>query len=151
MNNRNRQDDVFSELETIVSKEIEKFYNGLEGFLEAVAEEVEEGIDFVHEQLNTYITPEIEDFLGDVFAPVELFYEELENTYRDNFRDFEVDWSDSVDFDLNPKVTPNNQLHPACVGCKNYHGRVYQGNLLVCAMHPYGWDDTQCPDWEAQE
>ncbi|MEN9208229.1 MAG: hypothetical protein Q6L50_09580 [Gloeomargarita sp. GMQP_bins_120] len=37
---------------------------------------------------------------------------------------------------------------PACVGCKHYHGQVYNGQILVCAMHPYGVEGTQCPDWE---
>jgi hypothetical protein len=37
---------------------------------------------------------------------------------------------------------------PACVECRHYHGRVYSGNLLVCGMHPEGWQDSQCPDWE---
>ncbi|MCS6782916.1 MAG: hypothetical protein RMI89_02535 [Gloeomargarita sp. SKYBB_i_bin120] len=37
---------------------------------------------------------------------------------------------------------------PACVGCKHYHGQVYNGQILVCAMHPYGVEGTSCPDWE---
>ncbi len=39
--------------------------------------------------------------------------------------------------------------HPACIGCHHYHGYVYNGNLLVCGMHPYGWEGATCPDWEA--
>jgi hypothetical protein len=35
----------------------------------------------------------------------------------------------------------------ACQGCGNYHGEVYGENLLVCAMHPYGWEDGACPDY----
>jgi len=23
--------------------------------------------------------------------------------------------------------------------------------LLVCAMHPHGWEDENCPDWEKEE
>ncbi len=46
-------------------------------------------------------------------------------------------------------VEPILTEHPACVGCRHYHGQTYGGNLLVCAMHPYGWDDHQCPDWES--
>lgn len=35
----------------------------------------------------------------------------------------------------------------ACLGCENFHGTVYGGNMFVCAMHPYGWqDDEDCPD-----
>jgi hypothetical protein len=38
---------------------------------------------------------------------------------------------------------------PACVGCKHYHGQVYNGQIFVCAMHPYGVGSETCPDWEA--
>lgn len=34
-----------------------------------------------------------------------------------------------------------------CNGCSNYHGQVYNGNLLVCAIHPYGFDNETCPDF----
>jgi hypothetical protein len=49
---------------------------------------------------------------------------------------------------INPKVEPTLANYPACMGCRHYHGRVYHGNLLVCAMHPFGWDDKNCPDWQ---
>lgn len=41
----------------------------------------------------------------------------------------------------------------ACQGCTNYHGLAYGYSrenraILVCAMHPYGWQqDDLCPDW----
>lgn len=35
----------------------------------------------------------------------------------------------------------------ACLGCKNYHGYSYNGNRLICALHPNGWDDDNCPDY----
>lgn len=39
-------------------------------------------------------------------------------------------------------------MPPACKGCCHYHGQTYGGNLLVCAMHPYGADGEQCSDWQ---
>jgi hypothetical protein len=45
-------------------------------------------------------------------------------------------------------VRPTAKQHPACQGCQHYHGYRYGEHLLVCAMHPYGWDDEECPDWE---
>lgn len=42
----------------------------------------------------------------------------------------------------------------ACLGCANYHGQAYglqktQRVMLVCAMHPYGWQAAlPCPDWD---
>jgi hypothetical protein len=46
-----------------------------------------------------------------------------------------------------PKIEPCDHFHPACIGCQNYHGHIYGRNLLVCGMHPYGWDDDNCPDF----
>lgn len=46
-------------------------------------------------------------------------------------------------------VEPILNQHPACVGCHHYHGQSYGGVPLVCAMHPYGWDAENCPDWES--
>lgn len=36
----------------------------------------------------------------------------------------------------------------SCVGCKNYHGVRYGAERLICGMHPYGWGDETCPDFE---
>lgn len=36
-----------------------------------------------------------------------------------------------------------------CRNCRHYHGRQYNGVLLVCGMHPYG--DANCNDWEKIE
>lgn len=34
-----------------------------------------------------------------------------------------------------------------CIGCANYHGQDYAGNVLICAIHPYAWDGASCPDF----
>lgn len=47
------------------------------------------------------------------------------------------------------KPKPNKP--EACEGCSNYHGEVYGGNLLVCAMHPYGVKEEECADHSAWE
>lgn len=43
-----------------------------------------------------------------------------------------------------------SQQPPVCRGCCHYHGRVYGGTMLVCAMHPYGVEDDRCSDWETK-
>lgn len=48
-----------------------------------------------------------------------------------------------------PPPTAAAQQPQACQGCCHYHGRVYGGNLLVCAMHPYGVETDRCGDWES--
>jgi len=40
-----------------------------------------------------------------------------------------------------------NPLAP-CAGCRNLHGLAHNGVLLVCAIHPLGWEQGGgCPDW----
>lgn len=46
-------------------------------------------------------------------------------------------------------VEPLLNEHPTCVGCRHYHGQIYGGTMLVCGMHPYGWESEKCPDWES--
>lgn len=42
----------------------------------------------------------------------------------------------------------DDTLPPAvCTGCSNYYGQVYNGNKLICAMHPCGIQDGHCPDY----
>lgn len=47
-------------------------------------------------------------------------------------------------------VEPWLNQHPICMGCRHYHGQEYGGNVLVCAMHPYGMVEgtESCPDKE---
>ena len=35
-----------------------------------------------------------------------------------------------------------------CRGCKHFHGVVYNGVLLNCAVHPKGCFGDKCPDWQ---
>ncbi|MEL6604144.1 MAG: hypothetical protein AAFP20_13060 [Cyanobacteria bacterium J06614_10] len=58
-------------------------------------------------------------------------------------------WVEETAAPLNNTVTPWLQNHPTCIGCRNYHGTAYGNEMLVCGMHPYGPDDTTCPDWES--
>jgi hypothetical protein len=46
-------------------------------------------------------------------------------------------------------IDPILSNQPACVGCRHYHGQSYGGNLLICGMHPFGWDGETCPDWQS--
>jgi hypothetical protein len=58
-------------------------------------------------------------------------------------------WVEAIAEPVNCTVDPWFNNHPTCVGCRHYHGQTYGGNLLICAMHPYGADQPQCPDWES--
>lgn len=57
---------------------------------------------------------------------------------------------------LEQTVKPMLNQHPPCVGCRNYHGETYghggpddPENMLVCAMHPFGYEGEACPDWQS--
>ncbi len=52
----------------------------------------------------------------------------------DNF-DFDFDFDDQVSRPI------------VCIGCANYHGVEYGDNVLVCGIHPNGWDSENCPDY----
>ena len=95
---------------------------------------VAEAVEVVSEQVQNSMTAEIDQWMQELFEPLADIYLELE------------------ELELDPSITypvePTPEKNPACLGCHHYHGQVYGGNLLVCAMHPYGWDDKNCPDWE---
>lgn len=114
---------------------VDSVAQGIEQFVQDVTQAVEE----IHNEMAT----DIEQFFEDVFS-VEL---ELRIDENDLFPDH---WGELSDWLVNPRVEPDPTTHPSCVGCQNYHGRIYGGNLLVCAMHPYGWQDENCPDWESK-
>jgi hypothetical protein len=141
--------DLISILETAKS-DFEQFCNQITIAAETVAENLTQGMeDFVVEMENNF-QQEVDDFLEEVddfvltLLQVPLEEEESEDRFF-----FDLDFSQETNFDFeNPRVKPNAQQYSACVNCRNYHGQIYGGNLLVCAMHPYGWDGDSCPDWE---
>lgn len=48
------------------------------------------------------------------------------------------------------RATETMLIPETCRNCCHYHGQVYGGNRLICAMHPYGVEDSHCPDWESE-
>ncbi|NET85055.1 MAG: hypothetical protein F6J94_25015 [Moorea sp. SIO1F2] len=123
---------IYETLESVANM-VDEFFEGVSEVVEEFANEVEE---FANEVDNA-IGAEIDQCLQEIVEPfVEIYF------------DFEVMVSET-DEDFPDSVTPSSQKHPACIGCRHYHGQAYGGNLLVCAMHPYGWDTEDCPDWES--
>ncbi len=91
----------------------------------------------------------------ELFQDLETVIDEFEETV-DAYLEPIYGWLDEVDDLLvntsrpfTQTVTPVLHEHPACVGCSNYHGENYGGNILVCAMHPYGVEEQSCSDWES--
>lgn len=119
------QKDFFNMLEAI-AYEVEQFFLEVADVVESVAEEVQ-----------STIGADIDQYLQDMFEPLAEIYAELEEIAND---------TDTV---FTYPVEPTPEQHPACMGCRHYHGQAYGGTLFVCAMHPYGCEDQTCPDWES--
>ncbi|AFY47027.1 hypothetical protein Nos7524_1135 [Nostoc sp. PCC 7524] len=127
------QKDLMEIVET-VAEEVERLFLGMSEMVDAFFELSEE----ISEQVQNSIVTEVDQYLQDITEPLLDVYWELE--------DIVVDADPGFPYSVEPSAEQN----PACVGCQNYHGHVYGGNLLVCAMHPHGWDDASCPDWEKE-
>jgi hypothetical protein len=125
------QKDLIEIIET-VAIEVEQFFLGMGEMVDAFFELTEE----ITDQVQSTIVTEVDQYLQDLAEPILEAYWELEDVVAD------------IDPAFPYPVAATAEQNPACVGCSNYHGQAYGGNLLVCAMHPHGWDDTNCPDWE---
>lgn len=125
-------------------EEVEQFFDEVGKAVETFTDEVGETIETVVEQVQENINLEVDQYIQDFF---ELIIEAGIEVEEILFEDFE-NMANESDFIFMRQDIPTAKNHPACVGCHNYHGVVYNDNLLVCAMHPYGWDDENCPDWE---
>jgi len=134
------QKDLIDMIET-VADEVEQFFLGMNDMVDAFFEFAEE---ITEEVQSTYVADidnfarRHEQFLQELAEPILEIYWELE------------DITENVDPGFPYAVEATIEKNAACIGCSHYHGQVYGGNLLVCAMHPHGWDDQNCPDWEKE-
>ena len=134
------QKDFLAIVET-VTLEVEQFFQETSEAFEIVVNEVSESLDILANEVQNSIIIEIDDFIQDLFEPIIDNYTEFDNLSLE-------DRPEETEFFVTHTVNPTLTKNPACLGCRYYHGQVYGGNLLVCGMHPYGWDDDNCPDWE---
>lgn len=101
----------------------------LDGFIEASEE--------FADQMQRTIAPDLEQRLNDFFDPI-----------LEAYLGFQISVEESVQPVIHT-VEPILNEHPTCVGCRNYHGQSYNGVMLVCGIHPSGWDGEKCPDWRS--
>jgi hypothetical protein len=94
----------------------------------------------------------VEEVTAEAQEILNLQWDELKDVLTELWQEFELEFEQptpfSWDIPIPAKPMPNPATHPACVGCLNYDGSAYGGNLLVCGMHPYGCDSSTCADWE---
>ena len=137
------QKDWWQQLEKTAGN-VEKFFHNIERVMEFVSEEVTETIEEFSEQLQDALITDIDrcvedllDFMTDINLEIDYnVWEDLENFASD------------TDFVEVTTESPTKDNYAACIGCQHYHGHSYNGQILVCGMHPFGYEDENCPDWE---
>lgn len=120
------QKNIFEMLESVACM-VDEFFLEVTEMVEVFADDVQ----------NT-VGVDIDQYLQDMFEPIAELYSELEDLVGETEQTY-----------YSYPVEPTPETQPACVGCHHYHGQIYSGNLFVCAMHPYGWETEDCPDWES--
>jgi hypothetical protein len=135
--------DFFEVMENAVS-EVEHFFSDMsDEFVEMLDVLAKLSEEFA-EQVQNNLINEIDGCFNDIDGYLNEFIEPIIEVCRELDPQF-----DEIDLSLVTYVDPSPTQQPACRGCRNYHGQVYGGNLLVCAMHPTGVEsDESCPDWE---
>jgi hypothetical protein len=123
------QKDFWEMIQT-VADEVEHFFLEVTDIVDTFLEVTEE----ITEQVQSTFITEVDEYLQELAEPF-----------------LEAYWEEDLELAFPYSVEPTSERNPACIGCSHYHGHVYGGNMLVCAMHPYGWEDENCPDWEQQE
>ncbi|NET00054.1 MAG: hypothetical protein F6K62_00230 [Sphaerospermopsis sp. SIO1G2] len=123
---------------------MEPWEKDLVEIIETVADEVEHFFQGINNMVDSFfeLTEEITDQIQNSIVT------DLMDQWLDVYWDME-DMVSDIDPGFPYSVEATKERNPACIGCNNYHGQVYGGNLLVCGMHPHGWDDENCPDWES--
>ncbi|MEO1670078.1 MAG: hypothetical protein AAFR77_04700 [Cyanobacteria bacterium J06631_2] len=135
------QDEWWKQIEK-TAIEIEAFFTEVGETTELLVDEVSENVGSFFDQFQAGFGEEVEDFIHNFVDVIVTTSDDIEAALFDDWDNFVDDDFTSVSYH-----TPSAQSNPACIDCANYHGHAYNGNLLVCAMHPQGMDDSSCPDW----
>ena len=138
------QEQLWKQVEKTAA-EMEEFLTDAEKATESFVEEVGENVGSLFEDFGLDIVKEVDSFLENLVDVIVTTTDEIDAAFGEDWEGFIDDDFTNVDFH-----TPSINNNPACINCSNYHGQSYNGNLLVCAMHPEGWDDANCPDWEQE-
>lgn len=130
------------------AKSLETLANNIGQFFEEVGKEIGAAADALIE-----LTEEMAEHFEETIAPGLDQFDQQMTEWIDPIVLALLGLEESIDQAVEPvthTVEPWLNQHPICMGCRNYHGQVYNGNMLVCAMHPYGIpeDVDTCPDKE---
>jgi hypothetical protein len=116
----------------------------------AVLKDVTELFDGFGRELTEFV----EEVATEATEIFNLQWDELKDVLTELWQELELDFEQStpINWDISMPTRPmaDPATHPACVGCINYNGSVYGGNLLVCGIYPYGCNSDTCADWEGE-
>ncbi|MGL5080456.1 MAG: hypothetical protein ACRC8A_03120 [Microcoleaceae cyanobacterium] len=129
--------DFFEAVEA-VAVEVDKFFRIAGEEFQAMVNELAKVSEEVTQEVQERIIPGLDGYFAEIVEPVLEIYLNLD--------------LDLMDEGFEPFVSyvhPSSTQYSACRGCQYYHGQVYGGSLLVCAMHPHGVEEETCPDWES--
>lgn len=127
----------FSEMMQAIASDIERFLTAVAKDVETMVDDFIDASEEFMEQLESAISSDFDQGMHDFFDPI-----------LEAYLGFEISLEDSAQPIIHT-VEPMVNEHPACVGCRHYHGQAYNGVMLVCGMHPYGWESEECPDWQS--
>jgi len=131
------------------------------------AEETLQGVvdtaDVIADELEKQLAPTLDqwaDELNRSLEPLETALDQESERFSEEVSEFLTpivepmavaleSWIEAMATPIANHVDPMVNEHHACIGCKHYYGQIHGGNMLVCAMYPYGPEDEQCPDWES--
>ncbi|WP_199246921.1 hypothetical protein [[Phormidium] sp. ETS-05] len=135
--------DFLKSLEYLVNNTVKEWDN----YLQTLTDDVNEAVEVIlrsSEETISEITRDLPDFFGEDF---ERFFQEVIDPQLDYYVGVTDEEPEPEPMPFVSYVAATVEQNPACIGCENYHGYVYNGNLMVCGMHPYGWDGDECPDF----
>ena len=155
--------EPFSQVFEAIANEAEQLFQGVAKEAIEAVEQLVQISESISDQVEHTITPELERLadqvnqamkpLDEVITPtLEAVVDRVNDVVEPLFEIWLLDLdqeSTLLDTSINQMDDPLSPEHPTCAGCGNYHGQVYGGNLVVCAIHPYGPDMAECPDWES--
>lgn len=140
----NWQDEWWKQLEKTAAN-MEEFFAEVGETTELVVDEVAENVGAFLAQFQVGFAEEVEDFIHNFVDVIITTSDEIDAALFNEWDNFVDDDFTSVSYH-----TPSANSHPACINCDNYHGHIYNGNLLVCGMHPHGYEGNTCPDWSKE-
>lgn len=129
--------DEFFNLLEVLATEVEQFFTDVAKEVSTVVDAIVITTEEAMDQMQVILDTEVERQLNDWIDPIVELCLTFESTVE------------TAAQPIVHTIDPLMSDQPACVGCRHYHGQMYGGNLLVCGMHPYGWQDDKCPDWQS--